>query len=499
MAYLPRIAFALIVLASAQASALDCPTLADGTVAPNWPTNKSPDVNYNGGAYVQMLGIACGGRSPRSPPNPSYVSSFAAAVAAWDARSCPGGPCLDAYPFVHTGNFTGFTEYCRERSDVSGWYGEGIRVYTTDNTCTIPEPPPACEAGNSYAVSAIAASEADAITAFTGKCHNGCQVNASSINDHWLKSGSSPGDYWGLLKLTETGTACDGQGLPIPPTETPPPETPVAEETLDGENCITSSAGVEYCDSDAYGENCGYVNDNFVCLGKTDGGECWINPDGSRLCAEGAPMPPVPDSGVPGTPATPDDQVRHTNSNGVTNNYNYYNTTTVAGSSRDPGDSGADPNNPASTDPRTESSPVTEQGSGGTGEGEGTGASASGGASCEDPPVCDGDPVGCALLSQQWRTRCTDITAEDALAAMGATPEEIAGDLGVAQVDVSTIDADGGFTASACPAPVSISIMGQSLSLDIWQRGCDMALLFAPFVLAMGYFAGAMLFIKGGV
>jgi len=375
-----------------------------------------------------------------------------------------------------------------QRTITRNWYNE-----SRTGACRFEEPP-ACSSDDGWLINAIGTNEAAAIADWDNACYNNCRVTATSVNDHWLNSALEPGQKWGVLRLQNTGATCSDTE---PPTETPGPTEPEPVPDVEPENCITSAAGVEYCDAPNYGENCGYVNDKFVCLGKTDNDECWINDDGSRFCGESAPMPPRPDSGVAGTPAPPNDTVQHTNSGGVTNNYYYYNPATVAGSARAPGTSGANPNNPASTDPRTESSPVTEQGGGGTGEGGG--GTASGGASCDAAPTCSGDPIACAILAQQWRTRCVDITAADALEAMGATEAEIAGDLGVAQIDVGEIDADGGFAASACPTPISVSIMGQTLSLDVWQRGCDMALLFAPFVLAMGYFAGAMLFIRGGV
>ena len=35
------------------------------------------------------------------------------------------------------------------------------------------------------------------------------------------------------------------------------------------------------------------------------------------------------------------------------------------------------------------------------------------------------------------------------------------------------------------------------MSLDIWQAGCDMAVLFAPIVMLLSYLAAAFLLIKG--
>jgi len=39
--------------------------------------------------------------------------------------------------------------------------------------------------------------------------------------------------------------------------------------------------------------------------------------------------------------------------------------------------------------------------------------------------------------------------------------------------------------------------MGRSLSLDIWGRACEFALMFAPFVMAIGYLSSALLIVRG--
>jgi hypothetical protein len=103
------------------------------------------------------------------------------------------------------------------------------------------------------------------------------------------------------------------------------------------------------------------------------------------------------------------------------------------------------------------------------------------------------------MLNQQWRTRCVDaIAAEDSLAAIGATEAEQEGDLtgGADPIEITSLNADGGFSGS-CPAPISVTVMGQTLSLDIWLRACEMAVLFAPVVMMMGYLIAIGIIVKG--
>lgn len=114
----------------------------------------------------------------------------------------------------------------------------------------------------------------------------------------------------------------------------------------DPETCQAVGDG-QYCASSGGDGQCGYMNDTFTCLKNVAPNECKALTGGGRICGPLAnTTPPVPDNGTPGVPATPDgtiEQERTENGATVTNNYSYYNATTVAGSARDPGtDGGAD-------------------------------------------------------------------------------------------------------------------------------------------------------------
>lgn len=206
----------------------------------------------------------------------------------------------------------------------------------------------------------------------------------------------------------------------------PGAEEPQEEEVQDfpvGEDCNTSAAANEYChsneDPENEGDDCGWYNDVLVCTDRTDEDECWVNDDGSRYCGENAPMPPVPDNGTGGVPAEPDDEIIDPDTG---NEYDYYDGDTVGGSSRPPGDSGANPNRPGSTNPSTEPTPVVDVGDGdGDGDGEGDGdESVGGGGDCDVAPTCEGDVIDCAILDQEWRARCPDeLSDEDLLGEFG--------------------------------------------------------------------------------
>lgn len=105
-------------------------------------------------------------------------------------------------------------------------------------------------------------------------------------------------------------------------------------------------------------------------------------------------------------------------------------------------------------------------------------SSASGGADCSAPPTCSGDAISCAILSQQWQTRCdlqkdadSSITlgkqlqaGNDPMAAQLPTPQK-ADQSPVAIGDkLSSVDNMG--IAEQCLQPISFSVYGHTYTFD---------------------------------
>lgn len=301
----------------------------------------------------------------------------------------------------------------------------------------------------------------------------------------WKRLGPSGARDW-LAAYQFTGLACDA--------EPEQPQTQPTDTDSDTEKCKTGAGGLTFCSSPDNETDCGFFNDKYVCLKSLGTDKCMTKADGSRICAAGAATPPVPDNGTPGVKATPSDTMTtQDGQNGTSNTYNFYNTTTNNSSSRPTG-SGGNTDGSGAVGPGGESATSSEGGVDPTAD-----DSAGGGTTCDAEPTCDGDPIQCVLLNQQWRTRCPDVqTSEAVQAAMGATAGELDGSaLFSAPQDLSTAwSEDGGIAVGACPAPLNISVMGQSIGLDVWSAGCDMATLFAPIVMAMAYFAAVLLFLR---
>lgn len=416
--------------------------------------------------------------------NPSSaLQAGRAAQDAWDtareyvpgydtAMSCSGSPVQCSFNF----------RMCSNGSTTSGCNGFAFVVQEQAGTSCTPKPPVDCTGlANKTMVYGTSSSQPLTYEPPTELCYDDCAAfrkiqKTSGEPMKWFRQRdtSTTASYQAVYQFT--GLNCDAE-----------PAADVNEVVQAGERCSGS-----FCQSPQSGENCGFLNDKYVCVEQLEPDKCYKNEDGSTLCADSAPMPPKPDNGTAGVPATPTSSVEAcTGANSCTTT-NYYNTTTTSGSSR-PVPNGSGPSGSGTVDGQGPAD----------GEGQESSGSASGGTTCAAAPVCQGDAIACAQLEQSWRARCHldgDASQEGVLAAMGATTAEREGDLSHGQVglDVSTmLNADGGYAAPACPAPLNVSMFGQSMSFDLWAYACQFALAFAPFTMVMGYLSAASILVKG--
>lgn len=120
------------------------------------------------------------------------------------------------------------------------------------------------------------------------------------------------------------------------PGELPAPPGTVTDPAP-AETCVGPVAA-EYCYSQE-GSQCGYLNDQYLCLTNTRKDGCQSLPDGSKVCGPDAVPPAAPDNGVsPTVPATPDEQITRATDSGDTITYNYYTSGTVGASTHVPTD-----------------------------------------------------------------------------------------------------------------------------------------------------------------
>jgi hypothetical protein len=269
-------------------------------------------------------------------------------------------------------------------------------------------------------------------------CSDGCKV---FVNSQVVETGGPLVGTWVTIGEYRDEECTGDDGMTVGEPQDP--------DDLN-EYCATTEGGQTFCVPKDK-RNCGYYNDEWICPGAIPADNCVQTESGKRFCADGAPTPPVPDTGTPGVPATPEDRIKtaktpdaatpagQNTEPAVQQITNVYGAGQVAGSSRD-GTVGG-----------------TGTGSGGTGTGTG-----SGGAVVKPPgepgdEELEGDGDGGGTFSGPELSMDTPSFG----VATAAFQESIAeGPLGQSLVGQSFSVA-----GAACPAP-TIAGFGGSWDLD---------------------------------
>lgn len=201
----------------------------------------------------------------------------------------------------------------------------GVFVWTWNGTGADPDcdpnrtdgedlcaPPPAqCDqsiTGQAFLRPAYSANEKGDI------CHESSQCVMTAVNVTDLGTAAA------LVEFQGTGNSCGAE-----------PEIPITPQNQQ-EQCISVMGNTFCTEPDLADQNCGYFNDEYLCLDDVPDGDCTFYGNGDMACATNATSPPAPDDGItPGVAAPPDASI---NVNG--NTTNIYNNNTVGGSSGDP-------------------------------------------------------------------------------------------------------------------------------------------------------------------
>ena len=297
-----------------------------------------------------------------------------------------------------------------------------------------------------------------------GACSEGCKFVPDQLG---ISLGNDDGTWTTYFTgWKPSGEACAvGDPAPVPVTTAqdckPAPDNQTFCIKPDGQHCysLTNGSGRQICWRP--GETGEKASDNALQV--RNGGTTATTP---------ATTPPPGDSfAQAGGSVTKTATVNGTNVTTTTTNYTTINGTSTGGTdSSEPGDGSGAPSG------------------GGDGEGQG---SASGGETCEAPPVCSGDPVGCAALAQQYAARCE---AKSLFGVEGANTDTGAGMM----EDASSLWGDGsggsgaldeaGFLTAArvCPAPPSFVFLGMDRTIDTAGM-CDIAAVVAALVLLIAF------------
>jgi hypothetical protein len=130
---------------------------------------------------------------------------------------------------------------------------------------------------------------------------------------------------------------------------------------------------------------------------------------------------------------------------------------------------------------------------------------------CQNPPPCDGDPIQCGSVIESWKLRCVfdfdkDKALKDFKDGLEVADSDADGVIDAADTDEINIgdafDVGSVFSVSdpftsSCPAPQSSSLsMGGSVTLD-WYPVCELATAMRALVIAMGAFLASLIIYKG--
>ena len=298
------------------------------------------------------------------------------------------GACMYSYAGGPVGYWTAYYAVGGQADCVSGYtYQDGVCKSNKPSCPAAGQPAPG---GNT----AYGTSATQTVTN-PGVCINSCSYGYSS---YW--TGAQPGQSGGYATewygVTSTGASCSGSGMP---------------------NAVDSKPSSS-CPDRTYS---GTVNGQSVCVPfptQTTGGTT-----NSTTTDAPASSPAASSSTNTSTSTTCDGTTCTTSST----------TVTVGGGGGGGGNGGAGASSPAAS---------TCQGGAGASAVAGTCTttttqpqdqycqqnpsvpqckhdSASGGADCNTPPSCDGDAISCAILSQQWNTRCDLQKSDDPTVKLG--------------------------------------------------------------------------------
>lgn len=153
-------------------------------------------------------------------------------------------------------------------------------------------------------------------------CHESSHCKLSAVNVQDLNGSDNA-----LVRFLGTADDCASE-----------PEVPITAANQ-ATQCIAAGGDTWCTTPDLADENCGYFNEEFLCLDAVPEGNCVFYGNGDMACGSTATSPPAPDDGVtPGDKATPDSTITNN-----TNDIDIFNNTTVAGSSGATSGSGGGP------------------------------------------------------------------------------------------------------------------------------------------------------------
>lgn len=278
-------------------------------------------------------------------------------------------------------------------------------------------------------------------------CVSGCVANANETKDF----GVMAGNQWSIAANPKfTGQSCESAGI------------------TEGNNSRVQKNTPQY-DCLKSGKGFGTVNGAVVCVdsnvkeGSASNKVTTPNADGTKTVVEKNSTISCTGAGSCVTTTTTTTTV--VNSSGQTVGVP---TTTTTTSESSPGSGSSSPAKSSSFCAENPSSPLCKSGS------------FSG--SCIGQPVCDGDPVQCAVAVATWKTDCKTLDPGTPTDDQAPIPEK--------KLENAFSYTDIGGASSSCPAPQNIVVAGRSISIE-YTALCQFASGIRSIVILLAWIAAA--------
>jgi len=374
-------------------------------------------------------------------PAPYYVSfGGVSASAACQAFFVPAG-----WSLVSTSPEPGGGQYCNVMNGSGQLFEGNGPVRQAAGTCP-PEAPEVNESGECAEPDPCVATQGQPVSWLsdtgTDGCVDGCTTGGvtACFNIPKIVDGVTTAEYHCSSDYSSTGAFCTGGG----DTQTQPL--------------------IETC---AAGQIAGDFNGSFQCVDNTTGQVVDTSPTVTETAITNTTSTTV-DNGDGTTTTTT--TITKINADGSTS-------TTIKTETKNASGQVTSSGTITNSQLKDSDGDGTADGSGeGEGDGEDTESTYSVSA-CGAAPACEGDAIQCAIATQQHEANClitgdgTPITTEGLLGSGEATtlavdPSD--------QYDISGILDTSSFVAGTCPAPRTISVYGQNMTIDYTEL-CNLA------------------------
>lgn len=134
------------------------------------------------------------------------------------------------------------------------------------------------------------------------------------------------------------------------------------------------------------------------------------------------------------------------------------------------------------------------------GEGEEEEESKVSGEPCDQPLICEGDAIQCAILRQEKENNCKWSLGSQEEAKISAVFQGEENQIKEETFNTATLFSDainqGRWLSASCPSPRTLNVMGQTITFS-WEPVCQFAISIGPLIVAMSTLFFALFVFRG--